>query len=134
MAVLDCRQRAFIPVDGCGENVHLLGTVLYEARSKIRALFMATVYRAKAFYSVTLDALVGALQRKGIADEFVEYVHQLYDLETTVLRFQYKSLLLRPSKEVRQGDPLSPVLLNLVVHVFLTEHCKEENAFVSATD
>lgn len=132
MALLDCRQRAFIPVDGCGENVHLLGTVLHEARRKRRALFMASVDIAKAFDSVTLDALVVALQRKGIAEEFVEYIRQFYELATTVLSFQDRSLLVRPSRGVRQGDPMSPILFNLVVDEFLAEHCGEEIAFVSA--
>ncbi|KAL3242589.1 hypothetical protein MRX96_021034 [Rhipicephalus microplus] len=76
MALLDCRQRAFIPVDDCVENVHLLGTVLHEARRKRRGLLMATMDIAKAFDRVKLDALVVALQRKEIAEEFVEYVRQ----------------------------------------------------------
>lgn len=108
MALLNCRQRAFIPVDGCGENVHLLGTVLQQARHKRRALFIATVDIAKEFDCVTLDALAAALQKKGIEDEFVEYIRQFYDLATTLLSFQEKALLVRPSRRVRQGDPLSP--------------------------
>ncbi|KAL3247598.1 hypothetical protein MRX96_057023 [Rhipicephalus microplus] len=134
MALLDCRQRAFIPVDGCGENVYLLGTVLHEARRKRRALFMATVDLAKAFVSVTLDALVEALQRKGIAEEFIEHIHQFYDLATTVLSSQDKSLLVRLSRGVKQDDPMSSILFNLVVDEFLAEHCKEQINFVSATD
>ncbi|KAL3242573.1 hypothetical protein MRX96_021018 [Rhipicephalus microplus] len=134
MALLDCPQRAFIPVNSCGENVHLLGTVLHEARRKSRVLLMATMDIAKAFDSITLNALVVALQRKKIAKGFVEYVHQFYDLATTVLSFQDKSLLVRPSTGVRQGDPMSPILFNLVVDEFLAVHCKEQTAFVSAPD
>ncbi|KAL3242570.1 hypothetical protein MRX96_021015 [Rhipicephalus microplus] len=134
MDLLDCRQRAFILVDGCGENVHLLGTVLHEARRKRRALFMETVERAKAIDSVTLYALVVALKRKGTADKFVEYIRQFYDLATTVLSFQDKSLLVAPSRGVRQGDPLSPMLFNLSIDEFLAKHCKKQIAFVSATD
>ncbi|KAH8036622.1 hypothetical protein HPB51_002676 [Rhipicephalus microplus] len=120
MALLDCRQRAFIPVDDCVQNVHLLGTVLHEARRKRRGLLMATMDIAKAFVRVKLDALVVALQRKEIAEEFVEYVRQFYDLATTVFNFQDKSLLVRPSTGVR--------LFNLVVDKFLEEHCKESTA------
>lgn len=39
----DYSQRAFLPVDGCRENVAILSTVLHEARTKRRPLYMATV-------------------------------------------------------------------------------------------
>lgn len=133
MALLDCRQRAFIPADGCAENVHLLGTVLHEARRKRRALFMASVDIAKAFDSVTLEALLAALARKGIAVEFREYIKMFYGMASTVLSFQDSTLSVRPSRGVRQGDPMSPILFNLVVDEFLEEHCEERIAFVSAT-
>ncbi|KAL3218142.1 hypothetical protein MRX96_050845 [Rhipicephalus microplus] len=48
--------------------------------------------------------------------------------------FQDKSLLVRSSTGVRQGDPVSPILFNLVADDFLAEHCKKQIAFVSATD
>ncbi|KAH6919518.1 hypothetical protein HPB50_029492 [Hyalomma asiaticum] len=114
MVSLDCRQRAFIPADGCAENVHLLGTILHEARRKRRALFMASVDIAKAFDSVTLDALLAALARKGISVEFRDYVKHFYEMAST-------------------GDPMSPLLFNLVIDEFLAEHCEEHVAFVAAT-
>ncbi|KAH8036615.1 hypothetical protein HPB51_002669 [Rhipicephalus microplus] len=36
--------------------------------------------------------------------------------------------------EVRQGDPLSPIIFNLVIDEFLAKHCKKKITFVSATD
>ncbi|KAL3242588.1 hypothetical protein MRX96_021033 [Rhipicephalus microplus] len=38
------------------------------------------------------------------------------------------------TKGVRRDDPLSPILFNLVINQFLAKHCKEQIAFVSATD
>ncbi|KAH7986115.1 hypothetical protein HPB51_026713 [Rhipicephalus microplus] len=46
---LNFRQRAFLPVDNCAENLLLLQTVIDEARHKLRPLAMASVDVAKAF-------------------------------------------------------------------------------------
>ncbi|KAK8757094.1 hypothetical protein V5799_000204 [Amblyomma americanum] len=83
----DFRQRAFLPVDGCAENVFSLAGVLYEARRWYRHLHMATLDVAKAFDSVTIDAILEGLRRKGMAEDFVAYIESFYRSATTVLTY-----------------------------------------------
>ncbi|KAL1476778.1 hypothetical protein MTO96_036247 [Rhipicephalus appendiculatus] len=63
---LDYRQRAFIPADGCAENLLLLQTLIDEAKHKLRHLAMASVDVAKAFDRVAHPAIVHGLRRKGV--------------------------------------------------------------------
>ncbi|KAL1447080.1 hypothetical protein MTO96_044393 [Rhipicephalus appendiculatus] len=71
---LDLRQRAFIPADGCAENVMLLQIIMDEAKHSLVPLAMASVDVAKAFDKVTHQAIVHGLRCKGVSDEFCNYI------------------------------------------------------------
>lgn len=63
---LDMKQRAFIPIDGCAENVHLLAGDDHEARHRHRPLYTASLDTAKAFDSVTTDTIKQEIFRRNL--------------------------------------------------------------------
>lgn len=118
---LDYRQKAFLPADGCAENLLLLQTVIDEARRKLRPLALASVDVAKAFDRVAHPAILQGLRRKGVAEGFCAYVSDFYERATTVLTCGNHSKVVHPTRGVRQGDPLSPLLFNLTLDEFFQQ-------------
>lgn len=77
---------------------------------------MTSVDLAKAFDRVSLAAILRATERIGMMETYTNHVHDLYETGSTVLTFEYKSLLEHPTQGVQQGDQVSPVLFNMVLN------------------
>nr|AFM44926.1 R2 protein [Eyprepocnemis plorans] len=119
--VLDGRQRAFIPQDGMLHNSFLLDLAMAHSRRTACSLYVASLDVSKAFDSLDHGALSPVLRAHGLPVEFVEYVRGCYQASTTVICGGGSSSdLVRPSKGVRQGDPLSPILFNLSIDLLLS--------------
>ncbi|KAJ8891280.1 hypothetical protein PR048_010796 [Dryococelus australis] len=84
-------QRAFQSADGLAENLSLLSEVLHSATSQLRSMYMAIIDVKKAFDTI-------------------------YARGTTSIQLPGQVLNDIPVHQgVRQGDPLSPVLFNVVM-------------------
>ncbi|KAK8767738.1 hypothetical protein V5799_005479 [Amblyomma americanum] len=82
---LDHRQRAFIPVDECGENTMLLASALHEAKCKWRPLYIPTLDIAKAFDAVQLSAILRGLAINGYNNILLNYIEEFYTTAQTLL-------------------------------------------------
>lgn len=117
----DVRQRAFIPADGCGENIAILQALLTESKRTLRPLHMATMDLRKAFDSVTVEAVLGAAKAVGLPPSLIQYLEYLYEESRTTVESGGLKQEVKAARGVKQGDPLSPLLFNLVVDELLKE-------------
>ncbi|CAL7940835.1 unnamed protein product [Xylocopa violacea] len=113
---LDNRQRAFIAADGCSENVFKLDMLLRYHRQHFKPMFMASIDIAKAFDSVTHNAIKDTLVTKGLPEDMVRYIMDTYKRSNTRLKCDgWVSEPLHPTCGVKQGDPLSPIIFNMII-------------------
>lgn len=123
---LDSRQKAFRPIDGCSENIFLMDLVLRYTRQNHQPLFMATLDVAKAFDSVTHETIIDTLQTAGVPNLMIEYIAKTYKNSTTRIQCDgWKSHVIHPTCGVKQGDPLSPIIFNMVIDRLLSKLPKE---------
>ncbi|KAM7298227.1 uncharacterized protein ISCGN_018839 [Ixodes scapularis] len=111
---LDMRQRAFLPADGCGENVSILQALHSESRRTLSTLHMSQMDLRKAFDSVSVDAVLAAASSAGLPKKFLHYLEVLYQQSKTLVQSGDLSEEIRAARGVKQGDPLPPLLVNLV--------------------
>lgn len=118
---LDQRQRAFRPTDGCMDNVFLLDLLLRSHHKQHKPLFLASLDIAKAFDSVSHKAIRETLEIMGVPSPMTEYIMDVYDNSTTSLTCNgWTSEHIKPLCGVKQGDPMSPLIFNMVVDRLLT--------------
>ncbi|CAF1298073.1 unnamed protein product [Didymodactylos carnosus] len=112
----DARQKGSKPLNGVGQNIAILHHLIRHARTHKRDLYLCLLDVSKAFDSVPHDSAIRALMRKGAPNEFIKLVENQYMKAFTSLSYADKSsLLIKLKRGVKQDDPISSVLFNLVL-------------------
>ena len=118
--VLNPRQKAFIPVDGCGEHVSLLTTILRDVRKRRKHLNVVFLDVAKAYDCTTHDSIIRALKRHQVNPIIIRIIMNMYDGATTSINSGTGITEPIPIlKGVKQGCPLSPKLFNMMLDELL---------------
>ena len=117
---LNMRQKAFVPVDGCTENVSIVDNLIFNARREHKNLSLVGIDLAKAFDSVSHHSIIRALERFNISEEIINYILSSYENCTTSINCGRTVISgIEMSRGVKQGDPLSPILFNMIIDELL---------------
>ena len=101
-----------------GENVALLRDVVHYINENNLPAAVLALDQEKAFDRVDWDFLLVTLDHMGFGPSFVSWVKLLYsDIRSAVLINGYTSNPFWPSRGVRQGCPLSPLLCVISIEV-----------------
>lgn len=110
------KQTGFKPINGVGQNISLLHNLLKNARHNKSNLFVCLLDVSKAFDSVPHDSIKRALKRNGCPNEFIDLINDQYSNIYTRISYgplHSKEIFLK--RGVKQGDPMSSILFNLVM-------------------
>ncbi|KAK3913041.1 Retrovirus-related Pol polyprotein from type-2 retrotransposable element R2DM [Frankliniella fusca] len=113
-------ERKFTPTEGCLEHNFMLQEVLDDARRNSKQTCIAWLDLANAFPSIPHQSLFYILQKIGLTEQQLSLIQDLYTGSTTAIR--HSSGLTNPipfNAGVRQGCPLSPLLLNLAMEMLI---------------
>jgi len=121
---ISLRQKAFIPTDGCYENVKILQEIIKSSRRGKcrRELNIVLLDLAKAFDSVSHQTIYNSLRRNGVPSHVISVIMDLYRDASTVVRTPNgETSAINIKAGVKQGCPLSPFLFNLVMDSLVLE-------------
>ena len=111
-------QTCGVPGRFIGENVALLRDVVYLADDLDLPFALLSLDQEKAFDCVDCPFLLTLLSRTGFGSSFISWVTLLYTgIRSSVLINGYRSSWFYPSRGVRQGCPLSPLLYVVTMEV-----------------
>ena len=125
--ILDERQKGFVPVDGCFENVKIIQQIVKQQTKNRKEYNLVFIDLAKAFDTVSHLSIEKGLKRKGIPEQVRETILAMYKDASTKLTVGGKTTRrININSGVKQGCPLSPLLFNLIIDE-LIEKLKETN-------
>ena len=115
--LLSNRQRGFIKEDGIRDNLVLLETLLEDSKRNTLPLHLTFMDVKKAFDSVSHHSIHRALEWAGVPEALRSVISDLYSGCSTTVGGDSISM----TRGVKQGDPLSSMLFNLVLEMALSK-------------
>jgi hypothetical protein len=116
---LSMHQRGFVNTDGTLANILILDQYITERTLKGKAYSVISLDVRKAFDTVSHNSIRRAMERFRLHPIIASYIMSTFSSTTTIKVGNEQTRPLRIMRGVRQGDPLSPLLFNMVVDELL---------------
>ncbi|KAF2880860.1 hypothetical protein ILUMI_25315 [Ignelater luminosus] len=115
-------QRGFRAVDGVFLNTLTLENLIKSRRANVKPYHLLFLDLAKAFDTVSHNSIERALRRFNVDPRMRGFIMGTYSNATTKIHVGGATTsALRITRGVKQGDPLSPILFNMVIDELICE-------------
>ena len=101
------------------DHIFTLAQVAEKANEHGIPLWIAVIDFKKAFDSVTHAAIWEALAEQGVEDEYIQMLQRLYEGQEAFVQTDARSDKFPINRGTKQGDPVSAILFNAVVEMFV---------------
>jgi hypothetical protein len=119
---LSGNQRGFTKVDGCFANNISMQAIIKEHRKNIKPLCIVSLDLSKAFDTVSHKSIIRALKRVNLDQKTINYLINNYENTTTrVTCGQTTTGRIEFKRGVKQGDPISPIIFNILLDELITK-------------
>jgi len=131
-SIIEERQSAFIQGRHMLHSVLIANEVVDEAKRSQKPCMMFKVDYEKAYDSVSWNFLIYMLRRMGFCSKWIQWIDGcLRSASISILINGSPSDEFIPQRGLRQGDPLAPLLFNIVAEALnrLVRQAVEKNLF-----
>jgi hypothetical protein len=116
--VISPSQTAFIPGQNIMEGVVMLHETIHELHRKKMSGVILKLDFEKAYDKVNWDFLQQTLRIKGFSGKWCHWINQIVSKGSVGVKVNDNvGQYFQTKKDLRQGDPLSPMLFNLVADI-----------------
>lgn len=117
---LSTLQKGFRVIDGCLANNALLQLIIKQRRKLCQPYSIISLDLRKAFDRVSHNSISRCLKRLNISPHFAKFIMANYTEATTKIECGKSTTCKIPiNRGVKQGDPRSPLLFNMIMDEFL---------------
>lgn len=121
-----CRQKGFVKENGTYTNIHIINELLHKTKTQGGKMIAVFLDLCQAFDRVPHEAIAHALKRRNVSDLTIKLIMDSYASQRTLIKTGGADIPLHVKRGVKQGDPLSPLIFNLIIEPLLVELNKRE--------